>query len=150
MLMKVWLRVPFAILALLAMFATLLPETVWVCPMTGRVDVATRVCAMPTVNGQMPCAKFGGKCCKPLSVPASPANDDDSGRSHIFTASHHVSFALDFPPLSFESPVFVEPTVVLFEAPAVRHYLARFANSPPTLWTQYKSLSHSGRAPPVL
>ena len=71
--MKASLRIPFALLALLAMFATLLPQTLWACPMNGRVDRASRVCLgmMPVVKGEMPCAGSGSKCCKPVTLPAS-------------------------------------------------------------------------------
>jgi hypothetical protein len=157
--MKAWLRIPFSLLALLAMFATMMPETVWACPMTGRIDVASRVCLgampsmsgkMPSMSGDMPCAHMGGKCCKPLSVPASQTDDDDSGRQHIFAAAHQVSFSFDIVAPVVDTAPFVVPATVSFEAPAVRFYLARFANSPPAFWTQHRPLSVSGRAPPVL
>ena len=147
--MKAWLRIPFSILALLAMFATMMPGTVWACPISGRVDTASRVCAMSVASGQMPCAHMGGKCCKPLSVPASQT-DDDSNRPHVFAAADHVSFSFAFALPVIDAAPFVVPSVEAFEAPAVRSYLARFANSPPPLWTQFRSPSLAGRAPPVL
>ncbi len=147
--MKAWQRIPFSILALLAMFATMIPGTVWACPMTGRVDTASRVCAMPMARGQMPCAHMGGKCCKPVSAP-TPQTDDDSGRPHVFAAADHVSFSFAFVAPVVDGAPFVVPSVGVFEAPAVRSYLARFANSPPPLWTQFRSPCLAGRAPPVL
>jgi hypothetical protein len=148
--MKVWLRIPFSLLALLAMFATMMPGTVWACPMTGRIDAASRVClgVMPSMSGEMPCAHMGGKCCKPLSVPASQA-DDDSGRLHVFAAANHVSFSFAFVgPIISATPLIV-PSAVSFEAHAVRFYLACFANSPPSFWTSHRPVTLSGRAPPV-
>jgi len=153
--MKVWLRVPFSILALLAMFATMMPGTVWACPMTGRVDVASRVClgAMPMasagmMSGAMPCACFGRKCCKPLSVPAS--QNDDSGRSHVFAAADHVSFSVVFALQTENATPFVAPRLEAFESSAPGIYLARFADPPPQFWTVYRPLSVAGRAPPVV
>jgi len=149
--MKVWLRVPFSLLALLAMFATMMPGTAWVCPMTGRLDVAPRVCAMPTMSGAMskamPCAHMGGKCCKPLSVPASQT-DVSSERPHVFAVANHVSFS--FAPSVVDTTPVVVPHTEAFVAPAVRCFLARFANSPPLFWTQHRLLPCAGRAPPVL
>ena len=133
------------------MLATMMPGMLWACPTTGRVDTASRVCvgAMPMVNGEMPCAKFGSKCCKPVSVPFSQT-DDDSSRPHVFAAANHVSFSFAFIAPVVDATPFVIPSVEAFEAPAVRSYLARFANSPPPLWTQFRSPSLAGRAPPVL
>ena len=147
--MKAWLRVPFAILALLAMFAVLLPETVWACPMTGRVDSATRVCTMLAMKGQMPCARFGGKCCKPLSVPPSQS-DDDSGRAHVFTEAHDALLVFKVLLPTLVTFPFVVPAQISFAAPAVRHTLARFADSSSPPSTQYRNSLYSGRAPPIL
>lgn len=149
--MKAWLRLPFSLLATLALLATMLPGTLWACPMTGRVDVASRVClgAMPSMSGEMPCAHLGGKCCKPVSAPPSQT-DDDSNRPHVFAAPDHVSFSFAFvAPVAHVAP-FVVPHVEAFEAPAIRSFLARFANAPPPFWTSHRPISLAGRAPPVV
>lgn len=150
LLLKASLRVPFALLALLAMLATLLPQTLWACPMNGRLAPASRVCldAMPVVNGEMPCAGSESKCCKPLTLPASQG--DDSQSAPAFTASNHAaaSFTLALP--IFEVAPFVAVSTQAPQAPAVRVYLARFTNSPPPFWTQFRPLSLAGRAPPLL
>lgn len=148
--MKAWLRVPFSILALVAMFAMMMPGTVWACPMTGRLDVASRVClgAMPTVSGEMPCVRFGSKCCKPLSVPASQ-NDDDLGKSQVFAAANQIFYFAFAPPTENATP-FVVPPVEAFEAPALRVCLARFTDPPPHFWTWHCPLSVAGRAPPLV
>jgi len=152
--MKAWLRVPVSVLALLAMFATMMPEAVWACPMTGRVDVASRVClgAMPMVNGDrmggdMPCTRFGSKCCKPLSVPASQ-NDNDSSECQLFAAANQVPFSIAFALPTASATPFVVPCVEAFEAPALRVCLARFGA--PRFWTVHPPLSVAGRAPPVV
>lgn len=121
--------------------------------MTGRVDVASRVClgamSMAKSNGEMPCAESGSKCCKPLSVPSSQT-DDDGGKPHVFAATHASPVVLHFALPTLEVQPFVAPLVETFQAPAVRVYLARFTNSPPPFWTQYRPISLAGRAPPVL
>ena len=149
--MKAWLRIPFSILALLAMFATMMPGTLWACPMTGRVDAASCVClgVMPTMSGEMPCAHMGGKCCKPVSAPPSQT-DDDSGRPHVFAAPDHVSFSFAFVASPIDAALFVVPRVEAFEAPAIRSFLARFANAPPCFWISHRPISLAGRAPPVV
>ncbi|WP_106381052.1 hypothetical protein [Abditibacterium utsteinense] len=149
--MKTWRRLPFTVLALWAMLFTLVPQTVWSCPMTGRVDVAARVCVgmKSMANGEMPCAGSGNKCCKPLSVPASQSSDG-SGQSQAFAATSPTFGILYFALSSVEVLPFVVPSVETSQAPAVRVYLARFANSPPSFWTQHQSISLAGRAPPVL
>lgn len=146
--MKAWMRVPFSLLALLAMFATLVPETLWACPLTGRVDTAARVCALPMKSGRTPCAHTGGKCCTPLSVPASQT-DNDSGRQHVFAAPDRSPLSLVLVAAGVVTP-FVVPHVETFGAPTVRVYLARFANPPPLFWTWHRPLSVAGRAPPVV
>ena len=148
--MHFWRRLPLTLLALLAMFAPMLPQTLWACPMAGRVASAARVCegVMPMVNGEMPCAGSGRKCCKPLTVPASQG--DDSQSNPAFTAQNQapMSFAVAAP--VFEVAPFVVPTFQTPQSPAVRVYLARFTNSPPLFWTQHRPTSLAGRAPPVL
>ena len=52
--MKTWRRPKFALFALLAMFASLLPQLVWSCPMTGRVGSAATVCASPSKSSSKP------------------------------------------------------------------------------------------------
>lgn len=148
--MQTWRRLPLTLLALLAMFATMLPQTLWACPMTGRVASAARVCegVMPIVKGEMPCAGSGSKCCKPLTVPASQG--DDSQSSPAFTAQNQAPIALAVALPTFEVAPFVAPTPQTFQSPAVRVYLARFTNSPPLFWTQHRPLSLAGRAPPLL
>ena len=149
--MKASLRIPFALLALLAMFATLLPQTLWACPMNGRVDRASRVCLgmMPVVKGEMPCAGSGSKCCKPVTLPASQTDDSQSNPAFTTTISQAPTLlALALP--TFEVAPFVAPTTQTFLSPAERVYLARFTNSPPPSWTQYRPISLAGRAPPVL
>ena len=135
---------------MLALLATILPQTLWACPMNGRVASAARVCegVMPLVKGEMPCAGSGSQCCQPLTVPAS--QDDDSHSNPAFTAQNHAAIALDFAPSAFEIAPFALPANQTPQAPAVRVYLARLTNSPPPLWTQFRSPSLSGRAPPVL
>jgi len=149
--MKMWRRIPFTVLALWAMLLTLLPQTVWACPMTGRIDVASRVClgTMPVADGKMPCAHSGSKCCKPISVPPSPT-DDNRSASHVFAAAYHSSVV---PPAALPTPeaqLFVVFPVETFQAPALRVYVARFTGSPPSFWTQHRPISLVGRAPPVL
>lgn len=146
--MKARLRVPLSILALLAMFATLMPGTLWACPITGRIDAASRVCTMPVMSGEMPCAHMGGKCCKPVSSP--PQTDDGLGRPHIFTAPSHAFLSFAFVASSVEAAPFVVPGVEAFEALAIRSFLARFANSPPLFWTSHRPTLVAGRAPPVV
>lgn len=145
-----WRRLPFTVLALWAMLLTLVPQTVWACPMTGRVDVASRVCldAMPVADGEMPCAQSGSKCCKPLSLPPSPT--DDGSSPHVFAASHHAPSVFHFALPTLEGSPFIAPSVVTFQAPAIQIYLAHGNNSPPSFWTQHRPISLAGRAPPVL
>ena len=149
--MKTWRRLPFTLLALWAILLTLVPQTVWSCPMTGRVDVASRVCVgmKSMANEEMPCAGSGNKCCKPLSVPASQT-DDDGSKSLVFAVTNHAPAVLHFALPTLEAPLFVAPSVETSQAPAVRVYLARFANFPPSFWTQHRPISLAGRAPPVL
>lgn len=149
--MKAWLRLPFSLLALLAMLATLVPRTLWACPMSGRVDVVSRVCpsATPAMSGAMPCAHMGGKCCQPVPAP-SPKTDDDSGRPQLFAAPAHASFAFPLVAATPHAAPFIVPRVEAFEAPAIRSFLARFANAPPPFWTSHRPISLAGRAPPVV
>lgn len=148
--MQTWRRLPLTLLALLAMFAIMLPQTLWACPMNGRVASAARVCEgiMPMVAGEMPCAESGNQCCKPLTVPASQG--DDSHSNPAFTAQNQAPtvFAVALP--AFEVAPFVVPTSQTLQSPAERLYLTRFTNSPPPFWTQYRPLNLAGRAPPVL
>lgn len=151
--MKSWLRVPLSILALLAMLATLLPGTVWSCPMTGRVDSAARVCVLrvsdtAASSAEMPCAHMGGKCCKPISAP-TPQNDD-SRHAPVFAPANPVSPIVAPAVPVFDIAPFVLSHFEAFPDPAVRFYLARFTNSPPLFWTQHRPISLAGRAPPVL
>jgi hypothetical protein len=150
--MSRWRRLPFTLLALWAMLLTLTPQMAWACPMTGRVDVAERVClgsksiAPGAAPCQMPCAG-SGKCCKPVQVPASHSTDSQHPQ-FLASAGEQVIFA----------PVFVAPFTPGLAAlpaqealsPLIRVYLARFNNLPPPFWTQYRPLSLVGRAPPVL
>ena len=149
--MKRRLRVPFALLALVAMFATMLPQALWACPMTGRVDSAARVCQgmMPMVNGTMPCAKMGGKCCKPVSVPSSQ-DDGDSHHTPAFTVLGHPLEPSPFAVPTVESTPFIVPSGEAPQAPTVGMYLARFTNSPPAYLSRYRPAALAGRAPPVL
>lgn len=149
--MNFWRRLPFSLLALWAMLLTLVPQTAWACPMTGRIDSAARVCrgAMPVAQGEMPCARFGGKCCAPIQLPPSQTSDNNT-QSTLFAASQPVSFVFAFVAPGFDTPVFVVPAVETSPAPAVRLYLARFSHSPPSFWTQHRSPNLAGRAPPVL
>jgi hypothetical protein len=149
--MKARLRIPFALLAILAMFATMLPRTIWACPMTGRIDVAARVCReMGQPAGEMPCAKPGGKCCKPLTVPPS-ADDEDPRHPHVYAAPAHAPGVVTVDLTAFQTvaPAAVGARPLTLRAPAVRTYLARFNNSPPPWWPQYRPTSLAGRAPPV-
>jgi hypothetical protein len=150
--MKAWLRIPFALLAIVAMIATMLPQTLWACPMTGRIDTAARVCEgkMP-VAGEMPCAKFGSKCCKPLTVPPSQ-DDDDPHHPHVYAATGQaLELTLFVAPAVHSQPVILNNTsATLIQPVAVRTYLARFNNSPPSWWPQHRPPTLAGRAPPVL
>ncbi|MBW3635269.1 MAG: hypothetical protein KY445_02230 [Armatimonadetes bacterium] len=148
--MQTWRRLPLTLLALLAMFATMLPQTLWACPMTERVASAARVCegAMPMATGEMPCAGSGSQCCKPLTVPASQG--DDSQSNPAFTAQNQAPMTFAVAPPTSEVAPFVAPTAQTLQSPAVRVYLARFTNSPPPFWTQHRPLSLAGRAPPLL
>ena len=132
------------------MLLTLAPQTMWACPMTGRIDVAERVCvgAMAAPAGAMPCAHMGGKCCKPISVPPSP--DDNAQHTAYLDAVASHTFATPVVVTPILDIAAVLPSIVQIQPAPVCHYLARFNNSPPRLWTHYSSLSLSGRAPPVL
>ena len=148
--MQTWRRLPLTLLALLAMFATMLPQTLWACPMTGRVAPVARVCegVMPIVKGEMPCAGSGSQCCKPLTVPAS--QNDDSQSNPAFTTQNPapMTFAGALP--TFDAAPFLAPTLQTLQSPAERVYLARLTNSPPPFWTQHQPHSLAGRAPPLL
>lgn len=149
--MNFWRRLPFSLLALWAVLLTLVPQTVWACPMTGRVDVASRVClgAMPMAGSEMPCARFGGKCCKPLQIPPTQSSDD-SHHPPLLAASQTTSFGFAFVAPALDTVAFVVPTVETSLAPAVALYLARHSHSPPSFWTQHRPPTLAGRAPPVL
>ncbi len=159
--MSHWRRLPFTLLALWALLLTFTPQMVWSCPTTGRVDVATRVCSREMARemaqvqaateaatpGEMPCAGSGNKCCKPLQVPASQS--DNAQHTQFVAAADSVSFAPVF--VAGALPIVaILPTLEAAPSPALRLYLRRFNNSPPPFWTQFRSLSLSGRAPPVL
>jgi hypothetical protein len=141
----------------MAMFAMLLPQTLWACPMTGRIGDAAMVCGPASAVGKAPqssnplpmqCAHMGGKCCKPVTVP--PQQGDDKGHPVVslsadFSHSHpHIaSFA------SIDYPV-VFGTHTLQVSPAFQSWLALFANSPPPRKAERSHSFASGRAPPVL
>lgn len=155
--MKQWRRLPFTLLALWAVLLTLMPQTLWACPVTGRVDVASRVClgAMPaaeTSSASELCAQEGGTCCKPLSLPPSSTTGADTAPQSQFIISTSDLGGQTGAPLasSLFPSVAILPAVEPIQAPAVRFYLSRFGNSPPSFWTQHRPLTCACRAPPVL
>lgn len=153
--MKSW-RSPFmTLLALVAMFATMLPQTIWACPMTGRVGSAAMVCAnfaaplraATPLSTDKPCAHMGGKCCKPLSVP--PSQSDDPHQNYAVVAEKAVPVVVlapasqPTPPVLFVAPFQIEPV-------ARRVTRVPFAQPPPSFWIQHRPITCAGRAPPVL
>ena len=83
--MKTWRRPSFAILSLLAMLLTWLPQIAWSCPMTGRIGAADKICyATQTSEASAPqqCTRKAKspvkapECCKAHQTGASqPASE---------------------------------------------------------------------------
>lgn len=151
--MKLWRRPSFALLALLALFASVLPQALLACPMMGQIGTAATVCNIVGVAqsaaAQMPCAPQSDKCCKSISVPPQQSSNDNDHPA--------VSSSLSFPtapfhapaPVSIETPVvFAEPALQV--PPVLQSRLARFSNSPPSFKSQHRPFAAAGRAPPVL
>lgn len=158
--MKNWRRPSLAIVALMALFAPLLPQVAWACPLTGRVDSPSLVCqgALPMaaapmveapVAGKMPCAQLGGHCCKPLAVPGPWGSDGKSPLTLNVVASVD-AVALTAPQHTSSQTLMVVAAEAPQTAPALRVWLTRFTNSPPVRSSRYRPAALAGRAPPVL
>ena len=149
--MRGHLRLPFAWLAIVAMIVTLLPQTLWACPMTGRVDSASRVCAglMVQTSGDVPCAHMGGKCCKPLSVPPAQNDDNPHQSQTLITVDKGSLWVTLAPPPSTALP-FVLVASSSIQPVAQRLVRAPYDEPPPSFWTQHRPITCAGRAPPVL
>ena len=64
-----WRSPIWNVIALVALFANLLPSFVWACPMTGRTGAPNAICghsSSRTSSSVMPCCRNSGagKCCK--------------------------------------------------------------------------------------
>lgn len=157
--MRNWLRPSMIVMALLALLASGLPSSAWACPITGSIGSAATVCkGMMPANVtssdalSQPCARVGGKCCKPVSLPPlQDQSDDEKHPGTAFAPASSAGAALAF--LLAHSPT-IELAAVLPAAPRrlspAQTWLARFTNSPPPLRWQHRPASIAGRAPPTL
>lgn len=147
--MTVTVRRQFSLLALVALFALLLPQAMWACPMTGRIGSASRVCVgLPAQNASPKlCAQIGGTCCKPLSVPPIQS-DDDPHQSHLVAPPEKTSGASLIAPVQvLEAAPF---SVTQAHTPVLQYFTpAQYSEPPPSFWIHYRPVSCAGRAPPV-
>lgn len=151
--MKLWRCPSTALLALLAMFATMLPQTLWACPMTGQIGTVETMCKMASAANtaaapSMRCTHLGGKCCKPISIPPQQGDDKNHPTAALtpdLSTSHFHAPTL----ISIEYPVVIRAQE-LQVSPTFQSWLALFRNSPPPLKAGHRTTSASGRAPPVL
>ena len=157
--MAQWRRPEFTVLALLALFALVMPSLTWACPVTGRIGPAATVCKS-SVNGSLPsdvmpcCRQMKGrttaecftKCCK--SVPQLPGSD--TNKSAALTQSHgdmssilnHLANAAHAVLITFALPT-APPTIEPPQATTCDDV------SVTPLLSQYAPSALAGRAPPL-
>lgn len=135
-------------LSLAALFVSVLPAPAWACPVTGRMGDSKLVCRAPgnlralKCCGQ--CAKAGGKCCKPISLPPLLNNEDDPRDHNLKIAS---TSPLD-PPVLIGLSAFVAVNAL----PSIFQTLSLVpipTASPPPLFSNLLSAPLASRAPPV-
>lgn len=152
-LMKKWLRPSLMTMAVLALFASLLPSLIWACPVTGRTGTVNTVCNRSQDGSSVMscCAKVEAhdancmvQCCK--SVPHPASNDGGNSipaRAHIDTAAL-VSQSLAAP------VILITPAPPL--APLALEPLQTFAfgdSDVTPLLAQDAPSALAGRAPPL-
>jgi hypothetical protein len=153
--MAKWRRPQFAVLALLALLALLLPSLAWACPVTGRTGAAATICNYPANGGDsatpMPCCEHmrRGQCCKLTSQLPSTDDSKDTflaqphaGSRSIIThltqaARTVVDTAMEYPPV----PPTIEPPHGSILCDIAVDSSFTFQHAPPLT---------AGRAPPLI
>lgn len=152
LMMRKWRSPAWAMLAIVALFATILPAHAWSCPMTGRTGDATTVCRSKAATGAetiLPCCRHMAssrclsKCCKSVSLPSSNQPKKVAlGLTQIRTVL-----------TSLAQQAQVTQTLVMLPAPlsmALHFGLATVSNASLTYPSQLNLHTLAGRAPPAV
>ena len=143
-LMHLWRRSSLAVVALLALLASIVPASAWSCPMTGRIGSAAFVCEgmkQPCVHAGSPC------CCHPVTLPPGGLLPRQEPGQVLVATPAAPRFEVNAPSVERVSLAAVLPAESRIVPPAARGwdraapaFVLRSRHGPPMF---------SGRAPPV-